>query len=578
MTKKLESGVVFGPLLVFALSCVVFWLTTRVIVMPPAWRTFEFCQYAEIGGNIATEGLFDTRLVEPMALAYIDTYRTSSPGRRWPVINRYPLPCFVIAGLMKLIGVGDMAAAWSNGLAIGGLAALAYSLARRWYGPRWAALTALLVLTNPAFYGYFILLGTPDVWFALLFALELLVFCRLSEGRWLGKPGRSLWGTAMLAGLLAGLAFLSRFNVLIFLVIQAIVLLAHNRFVEVVLACVVFATVAAPLLIYNLHHFGRPIVSIYSAWNLLDGIGAYQLEPWLYYQVPDVPVELRNHFRGFAAKFFTNLAFVVPERVWSLWHFFLVLPVAIAGVAVFLLKAAPNEEPARPRRFLLWSAGLFSFQLVLFCALRLELEDRLSPHHGRYFFWFAVPALLLAFGALERLRRKSRLSDLLTVLMIAGQLTFYGLTWRGWIEQNAKGTNFGRDPIRRMLAAMVPDGRAIGSNQPPITTWYSGRKSISLPADPDELSRLNRQSPTPVDYIMIDLNGSWIQLDHRWEDIASLPMDGSVPWERIILVDYEFVIEPARTRPLRYVLLRRRAVPPSRLERTFRNETGAWAR
>ena len=45
-----------GPLVVFALSCGVFWLGSLAITQPPAWRTFEFCQYAEIGRNLAEEG------------------------------------------------------------------------------------------------------------------------------------------------------------------------------------------------------------------------------------------------------------------------------------------------------------------------------------------------------------------------------------------------------------------------------------------------------------------------------------------------------------------------------------------
>jgi hypothetical protein len=58
-----------GCSVVFALSCAVFWADTRVIRTAPAWHTFEFCQYAEIGRNLAEDGTFDTRLVEPMALA-----------------------------------------------------------------------------------------------------------------------------------------------------------------------------------------------------------------------------------------------------------------------------------------------------------------------------------------------------------------------------------------------------------------------------------------------------------------------------------------------------------------------------
>jgi hypothetical protein len=57
-------------------------------------------------------------------------------------------------------------------------------------------------------------------------------------------------------------------------------------------------------------------------------------------------------------------------------------------------------------KFAAWSVGFFALQLVVFSALRLELLDRGSPHHGRYFFWFAAPALLLGVGMLRRLRSR----------------------------------------------------------------------------------------------------------------------------------------------------------------------------
>ena len=191
-----RATVLPGAILVFLLSCVVFWLTTRAVQVPPAWRTFEFCQYAEIGRNLLQERAFETNLVEPMALAYIDRFRISAPTERWPVLNRYPLPCFVIAGLMGLLGPTDFAAACSNGLAISLLASLAYVLAARWYGLGWAMLGALLFVANPSFYGYFVLMGTPDIWFAFLFLLELVVWAPFALDERLSRRRQRLAGFA----------------------------------------------------------------------------------------------------------------------------------------------------------------------------------------------------------------------------------------------------------------------------------------------------------------------------------------------------------------------------------------------
>jgi hypothetical protein len=63
---------------------------------------------------------------------------------------------------------------------------------------------------------------------------------------------------------------------------------------------------------------------------------------------------------------------------------------------------------------------MFALQLVVFSALRLELEDRNSPHHGRYFFWFATPAVLLGVGVL---------GERLGAVSVAGLLLILGGSW-----------------------------------------------------------------------------------------------------------------------------------------------------
>ncbi len=71
----------------------------------------------------------------------------------------------------------------------------------------------------------------------------------------------------------------------------------------------------------------------------------------------------------------------------------------------------------------------------------------------------------------------------------------------------------------------------------------------------------------PVDYLFVDMNSNFIDIDPRWVTlIASDPRYAS-PWEAVLLRDYEYVLPPKRTRPIWYVLLRRKAVPRSDLER-----------
>jgi hypothetical protein len=377
---------------VFALACAVFAASAALIRLPPAWMTFEFCQYAEIGRNLAVDGRFDTRLIEPMALAYVDRHRVVDPAHppsRWPVIDRFPLPCLVVASLMKAFGPTSAVAAWANGLALAGLAAVLHVLVRRRHGPLWALAASLLLVLNPAVFGYFALLGTPDPLFALLFTLTLLAWQPLG-----GSTARPSIVAAVQFGLLGGLSYLARFNAVLFLVplMAVIAWRRHGRTLAV--SGLVATAVVTPLLAYNVAQFGRPTVSIYSAWNLLDRIGAYRVEPWLYYQLPSVLDALRAHPAGLFSKWGHNLFVVVPSRLWTLWDLLLLWPLTLLAVVGLLRRRSVAD------RWLAWAVGLFVFQLVVFSALRLEFEPRLSPHHGRYFFWFAPFALLLAIDGL----------------------------------------------------------------------------------------------------------------------------------------------------------------------------------
>ncbi len=558
-----------GPLVVFALSCVVFEASAEIIKLPPAWRTFEFCQYAEIGRNLARDGAYDTRVMEPMALAMIDRdlVGPTRPGH-WPVVNRYPLPCFVIAGLMRVFGASDYVAAWSNGLAVSLLAALLYVAARMWLGPRWAILVAFFWLVNPSFYAEFILLGTPDVWFAALFFAEVLVWSRFDPVEVRADFGRFRWRWALGVGVLGGLAYLARFNASVFLAIQVFILgVWWRRWREAGVMIAAILAVASPSLFDTWRHFGRPTVSLYSAWNLLDGIGAYRVEPWLYYKVPNVRQEVAAHASGVARKVEANLKLLGgPNGVWIFWRLDVLIPLALVGLWL------GGDRGSRFRRASGLALGLFLLQLLLFSGLRLEVGSRDAAHNARYFFWFAPFAVLLGVATLRRLARFGRRWGRGLVFGAVGFQLFV-MAW-GWVAiarfHLSGDTNLGQDPVRRMLMEVVRPEQVIASTHPQITAWFCGLWSISLPADPDEVARLNRESPTPADYLLVDVNFNSIDLDPRWRLLAEGKGRRISSWEFRLLADYRYVLPPEQTRPIGYVLLRRASVAPSEFERRLR--------
>jgi hypothetical protein len=173
---------------------------------------------------------------------------------------------------------------------------------------------------------------------------------------------------------------------------------------------------------------------------------------------------------------------------------------------------------------------------------------------------------------LRRLANRMRFGRWLAGVVILLQLAGFGWSWAHMVPRHSEGTNIGHDPIRLMISQVVAEDQVIASNQPQISAWFCNRRSISLPADPTELERLNRDSPTPADYIFIDNNYNCIDLDPRWSYLAEKDPRLVSAWAPEILRDYQYVLPPKLTRPIRYVMLRRRAIPPGEWERDFNRQ------
>jgi hypothetical protein len=566
-------GLVAG-LLAFAFS-------VREIRMAPAYRTFEFCQYAEIGRNLVERGRFETGLVEPMALAWIDARGLGGHAGHWPVINRFPLPCLMTALAWRLFGDADVGLACVHGLGMALLVGLTAAQAARRFGAGFALVAIALAALNPTWFGFFVLLGLPDVWFAVF----MLGWLQLTA-RCLGKvPGTGVrgadpdLGAGLTFGLMSGLLYLSRFNAVLFVAPALLALLLRRGWRAFGAALVGLALTTGPWLVWQKLTLGVWQVSIYSAWNLFDGIGVFKIEPWVHYTEPNTRELLLTHGGELFEKWWRNLTTVIPVRFWTLWHFHLVLPLALIGAlrggkrsppSSIEPMGGPDAAPAPNGTMDRLALAFMVWQLLVFSALRLEFESRLSPFHGRYFFWYAAPALLAALGALERLTRWNRTAGItVTALVLAGQLAVYGHTWVSWVNTNREpgnaSSNIGRDPIIGMLREELRADLVTASNNPQFVAFQGRRPAISFPANPDELERINTRSPTPVSYLFLSTLMNSIQMSEGWRSLID-PARGDPRWRSRVLAEYQYVYPPERTVPTGYVLLRRRSVPPGRLE------------
>lgn len=438
----------------------------------------EFCQYAEIARNIRQGKGMTTRMIYPGALALFDKHGIAF-GEYNPVIDRFPLHAWTTAAAQSVFGESDSASLILSAIFLALLAAGTAIAAGLLMNAESALFAGLLIALSPSLQRGFLLWGLPDNGFAVLTLLSggLVIYLRAK------KSVPAHWAAA---GAAAGLAWLYRSNFLLWLPVFSVAAIlplgtGEGRGAKRLLWWLGgFLAAASPGLAYNIHHYGAvnpPTV----VWNLADHLLS-PLRPWLEYRTYSVAEALARP-AALGAKWLSLLWFHIKS--WpGLWQFHLVWPAAAWG-ALQLWRGRKKE-----RTFFEAAAlylALLILQVAAFSFLRFETLGELAA--GRYYLWFIPAAALLAARAVRGLKAAPRR------IYFAAALIFS--VW--WLASpqgphaHPGGLYPGDWPELAAAAAAAGEGGLIATNLPGQIVWYSGRRALQLPAEPEDLEAIMRR-------------------------------------------------------------------------------------
>ena len=440
----------------------------------------EFCHYGEIGRNILEGRGYRTGLAYPSTLAYLDAHAIPFRGDA-PVIDRFPLFAYLLAGAERLGGANDVSILMVSVVLLGLFAAATFAVGCRFFSPWSAAAAGLFVALDPSFQRGFVLWSYPDFCFALLVLASIAL---IADG--LDDPKTPGWRWAA-AGAFAGLAWLTRSNLKLwlplFLGIFWLPPLRGQAFRRAALFVGAMAVVSLPAIAYNLRWFktldSPGVTNWLPQYVVMEGLpgAAYRLfDPWSI---------LRDHFPALMRKFW-SLLLLHLKGFPPFWQMHLLFPMAIVGFF--------QPMPLKARRFIVLALAMLAVQMLVFSTLRYEALG--AKVGGRYFLWFAPAAFLLAAHGAAALSSRFALRWLAPAFA-ALNLAFFAFhlgTPQG-ARADPRGLNVPQWPELAAAARAAGESGLVATNIPGQVVWYARRPALFLPQEPSDFEAIDRRHP-----------------------------------------------------------------------------------
>lgn len=499
------------------------WMTAAVFLAALAWgllnyslffrgaNTYEFGHYAEIGRNIAEGHGWRTRVVYPATLKMLEGNGLAAEPYL-PVNNRFPLPSYISALFQKAGGSTDFFAVFGTIAAFAAWAALVFRAGARAMSPGAGVLAALIFVSLPAGSKYFVLFNLPDVLFgALVFALhELLTRSAAATPR-----------SAAAGGLLAGLAWLTRSNLWLWLPLYLFALLkpaAPPRRPALAFTFLgVFAAVVAPAVVYNLHWFGSIMptdLPLFLAHKTLQ-----QDQPWLSPRLYDAWSVMREHHAAVLRLSLDRLHTLVLEAP-TLWQMQLLWPLAAVG--------ATHIAGTQAMRLVWLTAAAAALQAAVFAPLGLDSWGLGVGY--RYLYWLCPWIVLAAVWGARSVSREwsaARRRGLLAAWLVA-QAVFLAPFYTHDLTSIQLRHPSGRPPREWPELIFLRDragDEGVVSNLPAHVGWYARAPAVALPNDPEDVPAVAALRPTRYLYISFLNIGTLGDLP-RWLKLLSPDPEG----------------------------------------------------
>jgi len=441
-------------------------------------ESYEFCHYAEIASNILNHEGFCTRTYYPTTLAYFKKMNVLA-SQRGPVVDRFAFFAYWSAFWMAIGGRNDFGMALGNAAAHALWVALLYSIGVWLFNRRTALLAAVLWAIQPVMTAGYDLFGYPDVLFGFLFGVLNVLFFRFFI-----QENQLSWGKKMGVGILAGLAYLTRYSFSIWLplyIFRIIFQPVQGRWRQLGLFLAGFLIPWLCWMGYAGLFLGLASPPLFL-WNLASETVVSGL-PWLEYRTYSFGNFLSLNIAGKLIHKSSRLLWLFLKHIPSLWKESILFP-----FASIVMGTGPDQS----KRFARWIGLLFLCQILIFSFLRY---DNLNYMRGRYYLWFA-PFVLLYAAAFFMVPATSTTRQVIG----AAVMGFLLFSWiKGYCLIPRASDHPSHLPISEWPEVLYlrheNPNDWIATNIPAQVAWYAGHPTVDLANSLDEMKTMVHDWP-----------------------------------------------------------------------------------
>jgi 4-amino-4-deoxy-L-arabinose transferase-like glycosyltransferase len=444
--------------------------------------------YAQMGREIRRGHGLSTRQLFPRHIPFMAA-RGYLNSEHIPNLNRYPLPTIANAFFQLFSRNVARAAVLQSGVWFLASIPVLFLLARRLTNPIVALLSTLVYAANSSAWGSSYNGMTESLATLLVLLLAYVIFV----------PEPTRW-KYLAAGLLCGLAFLSRTQ-LAFLFPLAAALLwfmvpRPNLLRALTWLAAGFLLVTLPWMIRNTILAGDPLFSFTTTRAFVLGTDVNNPDLELLLHAPVRTAEVFLHYGP-------EIVAKIRANIWPN----ILNPVAWIGSATFALmiwlglaasRLVPDER--RPAEYVLFRNSVIVLILANFLTVSLVLfYDR--------FFEFLYPFIivialqegyLLLQAAIPARGRTAALKAVTVLLLVAGLVRAREVSMRYAGSQPMESADAATFQI---LADLIEPDSVVASDISHKITLYDDLLTVRLPVNPDELLDIS-QNYLPIDYVV----------------------------------------------------------------------------
>lgn len=494
--------------LVFLLA-VILWAIIYLHARPTV-RNPDAQDYAQIARNVFQGKGFQT---DVMPLAGLEWMRqTGRLGGVWWNVHRFPLPSVVEAGLFRVFGPTDFAAALFSALFFFAAIPVVFAFARRLFPFRTAMVATLLfVLAGGPMQEAITGLTEPAATFFFIAALYLVLW------------PRNRWSFA-LSGLLTGLAFLNRSSVFLY-GIPMLWLIPRSTFqmpnpdcpnsergsrnpvLDMLAFCVPGFVVILPWLVRNYVVAGDPLFSLTSALMVRYLTEASpHTHDWYQFVYVKPTLFIRTHPAMLLHKWLGQVGTLWYNDWIGIGEAQSIIPLFVVGLM------RPYQGIASVlRRWLFWVL-VFHFAVL---ALLVNIP-RYYAIFAPIMFIYVADMLVWLWDTLrpKASSRATLLAGVMAASLLLGWMHILGPARR---LKDAR-VRFDNHPANQAwIKANTAPNAFVVSDVPWSVAWLAERRSVPIPPSPAEMTRFRDYGLSP-DGVYLKCPQYMMDLPEGWDD------------------------------------------------------------